>query len=93
MRGGSGIICLDKGDPKEALLRFIDGSVISEQMKITNNPDVQVYSYHNRTDKIYMSTDADTFGQIIDTILVKFITIRNTRYAFEQEVAIQKDIQ
>jgi len=91
MRAGSGLSLAVREDPEEAFRRFIAGStVIGEAMSGTGG---MALCYHNPID-VYRSSDKDTFDQPVHTILIKFVSIKDTRDLrdFQREVQIQRDI-
>ena len=91
-KGGSGIIQVNpEEDPKMAFDRFTAKSeIVGSPMRGSSGFLLRYKS----TELVYKSTDIDTYGNPVMTILVKFVPVRTSRdhTEFVSEVKIQEDI-
>ena len=91
--GGSGITQVNSKEAVEdAFHRFIVGSiVVGSPMRGASG---FLLRYQNKVDSVYKSSDVDTYGDPVHTILVKFVSISSNleRKEFDSELVIQKNI-
>ena len=92
-KGGSGITQVNSEEAVEdAFHRFIVGSrVVGLPMRGASG---FLLRYENKVDSVYKSSDVDTYGDPVHTILVKFVAILSTsqKKEFVSEIDIQKNI-
>jgi hypothetical protein len=77
---------------EDAFHRFIVGSiVVGSPMRGASG---FLLRYQNKVDSVYKSSDVDTYGDPVHTILVKFVSISSNleQKEFDSELVIQKNI-